>query len=135
MILPISRVERAYILRLAASMGAFIFALLVMRLWFKSSQPPTGVWLYAAAVLPALPILAAIGAVGRYVVEETDEYQRVLLIRAVLWATGATLAVATVRDFLVDYAHVPPMESGFDFFVFCIALGVAQVAVRLRERA
>ena len=77
----------------------------------------------------------AIGAVGRYLVEETDEYQRALLIRAVLWATGAALAAATVRDFLVDYAHVQPMEDGFAFFVFCIALGIAQVVIRLRERA
>jgi hypothetical protein len=132
---PISRAERAYVLRLAAAMGAFIFALLVMKMWFKGSQPPNGVWLYAAAILPALPILAAIGAVGRYLVEETDEYQRALLIRAVLWATGAALAAATVRDFLVDYAHVQPMEDGFAFFVFCIALGIAQVVIRLRERA
>jgi hypothetical protein len=132
---PISRAERAYVLRLAGSMVAFILALIIVRLWFKSGQPPSGVWLYAAAILPALPILAAIGAVGRYLVEETDEYQRVLLIRAVLWATGAALAAATVRDFLIEYAHVSPFESGFVFFVFCIALGVAQVVVRLMERA
>jgi hypothetical protein len=109
-----------------------------MKLWFKSSQPPNGVWLYAAAILPALPalpILAAIGAVGRYLVEETDEYLRALLIRAVLWATGITLAVTTMRDFLLDFAHVQPMEPGFVFFVFCITFGVAQVVVRLKERA
>jgi hypothetical protein len=135
MIFPISRTERAYILRLAASMGAFVFALLAMKLWFKSSQPPSGLWLYAAAILPALPILTAIGAVGRYLVEETDEYLRALLIRAVLWATGITLAVTTMRDFLLDFAHVQPMEPGFVFFVFCIALGIAQVVVRLKERA
>jgi uncharacterized membrane protein len=135
MIFPISRTERAYILRLAASMGAFVFALLVMKLWFRSSHPPSGPWLYAAAILPALPILAAIGAVGRYLVEETDEYLRALLIRAVLWATGITLAVTTVRDFLLDFAHVQPMEPGFVFFVFCITFGVAQVVIRLRERA
>ncbi|HEY1560243.1 MAG TPA: hypothetical protein VGF71_05060 [Caulobacteraceae bacterium] len=94
MIFPISRTERAYILR-----------------------------------------LAAIGAVGRYLVEEADEYQRALLIRAVLWATAAVLAADTVRDFLLDFAHVQPMEDGFAFFVFCIALGIAQVVVRLKERA
>jgi drug/metabolite transporter (DMT)-like permease len=130
-----SRAERAYLLRLVGSMGAFILVLLIVRHWFKSSEPPAGAWLYAAAILPALPILGAIGAVGRYLVEETDEYQRALLIRAVLWATGAALAAATVRDFLIEYAHVSPFESGFVFFVFCIALGVAQVVVRLMERA
>lgn len=129
----ISRAERAYILRLAATMGAFIFVLLLVRFWFKSDHPPTGVWLYAAAVAPALPILAAIAAVGGYLIEQTDEYQRTLLVRAVMWATGVTLAVTTVSDFLVDYAHMQSPEPGFVFFVFCIALGVAQAVVKLLE--
>jgi hypothetical protein len=130
----LSRAECAYIVRLLGSMAAFVVFLLVARQWLKSDHPPTGVWLYVAAVVPALPILAAIAAVGRYVVEEADEYQRALLIRAVLWATGIALAAATVRDFLVDFAHMPQTESGFDFFVFCVSLGIAQAVVKLRER-
>ena len=42
----------------------------------------------AAAIAPALPIGGAIYALLRYVKAEPDEYQRLLLTRAVLIATG-----------------------------------------------
>jgi hypothetical protein len=116
-------------------MGAYILALFAMKGWFESPWPPTGTWLYVAAVVPALPILAAIVVVGRYLVEETDEYQRTLLVRAMLWATGATLAVTTIWGFLESFAHVRPAWAGFPFMLFCIALGVAQVVGKLMERA
>ncbi len=132
---PMSRAEGRYVVRLAATMAAFLVALFAVKRWFGSAWPPTGLWLYVAAVIPALPILAAIAVVGRYLVEEADEYQRVLLVRAVLWATGATLAVTTVWGFLEAYAHIRPPQAGLEFMLFCIALGVAQVVGRLMERA
>jgi uncharacterized membrane protein len=105
-----------------------------MKRWFESAWSPTGIWLDVAAVIPALPILAAIGVVGRYLVEETDEYQRALLVRAVLWATGGTLVVTTVWGFLESFAHVRPAQAGFPFMLFCVALGVAQGVGKLMER-
>jgi len=130
-----SRAERAYVLRLLASMGAYVLVALAVKFWLKSGQPPRGAWLYAAAMLPAAPILAAIAAIGRYLVEESDEYLRAILVRAVVWATGITLVVATVRDFLIEYARFEPTLSGFGFFVFCVAFGVIQSVIRLVERA
>lgn len=132
---PMSPAERRYVIRLAATMGAYLFALFAVKRWFESNWSPSGIWLYSAAVIPALPILAAIGVVGRYLVEENDEYQRVLNVRAVLWAAGATLAVFTVWSFLETYAHVKAAHAGFIFMLFCVAFGVAQCVVRHKERA
>jgi hypothetical protein len=129
-----SRAEARYVIRLAATMGAYVLVLFAMKRWSESIWPPTGTWLYVAAVIPALPILAAIAVVGRYLVEETDEYLRALLVRAVLWATGATLAATTVWGFLESFAHVQPALAGFPFILFCVALGVAQVVGKLMER-
>jgi xanthosine utilization system XapX-like protein len=129
-----SQAEKRYVIRLAATMVAYVTSLFAMKRWLDSPWPPTGIWLDVAAVIPALPILAAIGVVGRYLVEETDEYQRTLLVRAVLWATGATLTVTTVWGFLESFAHVQPAQAGFPFMLFCVALGVAQGVGKLMER-
>src|SRR3954447_4098891 len=43
---------------------------------------------YFVAILPALPIIGIFGALGRYLVEEQDEYVRMLMVRQVLWASG-----------------------------------------------
>jgi hypothetical protein len=129
----ISRAERNYVFRLFFAMAAYVAVLVVVSAWLRGTTPPTGALLYAAALAPAVPILVAIWAVGRYVMEETDEYQRLILVRAMLWATGATLAVTTVWGFLETYARAVHAPASGIFMLFCICLGVAQVGLRLLE--
>ena len=61
---------------------------------------------YIAAVLPALPIIGIFAAIGRYLVEEQDEYVRMLMVRQTLWASGFALSVATVWGFLEAFELV-----------------------------
>jgi len=65
---------------------------------------------YVAAILPALPIIGIFAAMGRYLVEEQDEFVRMLMVRQTLWASGFALSVATVWGFLENFelvAHIP----------------------------
>ena len=41
----------------------------------------SGVFAWIAAILPALPIIGVFAAIGLYLVEEKDEYQRMLTVR------------------------------------------------------
>src|SRR5881227_1915412 len=61
---------------------------------------------YVAAVLPALPIIGLFLAMGRYLVEEQDEYVRMLRVREMLWAMGFTLSCATIWGFLDNFGLV-----------------------------
>ena len=68
---------------------------------------------------------------GRYLVEETDEYLRARQVEAVLWASGLTLAATTVWGFL-EAAGAAPHAPAYDaFIVFCVCLGLVQGARRL----
>jgi hypothetical protein len=65
---------------------------------------------YVAAILPALPIIGIFVAIGRYLVEEQDEYVRMLMVRQTLWASGFSLSVATIWGFLESFdlvGHIP----------------------------
>ena len=88
---------------------------------------------YALAVLPALPIIAIFALVGRYLVEEQDEYLRMRMIRQILWTTGLTLAATTLWGFLEDAGlpHLPMFYVGV--FWFC-ALGFTGCGLRLLDR-
>jgi len=90
--------------------------------------------LYFWSILPAIPVIALIAMMGRYLQEETDEYQRVLTVRALLVATAALLGTLVVDDFLRSFAStaIPPF-IGFTIFwlSFAIAIGVQT----LRDRA
>ena len=55
---------------------------------------------WIVAILPAIPIIGIFAAMGRYLVEEQDEYVRMLMVRQMLWAMGFTLSVATIWGFL-----------------------------------
>ena len=72
---------------------------------FKHQLVPAGLR-YFVAILPALPIIGIFGAIGRYLIEEQDEYVRMLMVRQTLWASALTLSVATVGGFLDNFGLV-----------------------------
>lgn len=129
-----SKAERRYVVRMALCMAVYIAVLLAIRAWLRSQMPPTGPMLYLAAVVSSLPIVGSVVILGRYLAEETDEYQRAVQVRAVLWATSVTLSVTAVWGFLQSYAHVAA-EPAYNTFFFWMAMAVVQVVIRFREKA
>ena len=66
---------------------------------------------YFVAVLPALPIIGIFAAIGRYLVEEQDEYVRMLMVRQTLWASGIALSLATIWGFLENFGVVGHVDG------------------------
>ena len=58
---------------------------------------------YVIAILPALPIIGFFAAIGRYLLDEADEYLRMMMVRQTLVASGFALTVATVWGFLESF--------------------------------
>lgn len=125
---------KRYLLRLGVSMGLYLIVLAVAVRLFQSPAPPEGALKYAIAAAPALPVLGAIWAMGRYIVELPDEYQRLKLAVACLWATGLTLALCTIWGFLQNFAGVsgPPLYGVFMMFMIFLGMvqGVSKIAGR-----
>jgi hypothetical protein len=88
--------------------------------------------LYVIAVLPALPLIGIVWALGRFLLEETDEYQRALAVRKMLVASGFLLVVATIWGFLEEFGLAPHLPAYWCFIVWCIGLGVGALWNRLR---
>src|SRR4051812_16044713 len=84
---------------------AYAGLLLIAVYGFKHRLVPDALK-YIVAGLPALPIIGIFGAIGRYLVEEQDEYIRMLMVRQTLWASGLTLSVATIWGFLDNFKLV-----------------------------
>jgi hypothetical protein len=126
---------RRYMVRFTLAMIGYAVVLFGVTFWVRGAAAPTGALLYAAAAAPAVPLLGLIWAMGRYLVEETDEYLRARLVEAILWATGVTLAATTVWGFLESYARAPHAPAYGVFILFCGVLGLVQCARRLAGRA
>jgi hypothetical protein len=86
---------------------------------------------YGAAILPALPIIGIFGAIGLYLVEEQDEYLRMLMVRQTLWASGFALSIATIWGFLESFELVPHVESYAVAVLWFGGLGLGALANKL----
>lgn len=102
---------------------AYVFFLFAAILTFRKIQP-TGLLAVAIAILPALPIIGMFVAIGRYVVEEHDEYLRLMLLRQILVASGFALSVATIWGFLESFDVAPHIDAYYLAVVWFGGLGI-----------
>jgi hypothetical protein len=122
---------RRYVIRIAVLMSLYLVTLLAAVTAFKTHSV-SGIPAYALAVLPALPIIGVFWAVMRLLVEESDEFIRMMQVRQSLVATGFCLTIMTIWEFLQNFDLVPPGNGGFGaaFFWF-MGLGVGALYNKL----
>ena len=89
---------------------------------------PTGFFAVMCAVLFNVPFVAGFAVFGMYLGEEKDDFQRMLITRAMLWGVGVTLAVttfwATMENLGVGPAFHVRWVVGLFIFPYLIALFV-----------
>lgn len=126
-----SPATRRYVVRMFILMVFYLIALFAAVRIFDAGAVH-GIPAYGLAVLPAIPVIGVFWAVMRLLVEEPDEFIRMLLVRQALVATGFCLTVMTVWEFLQNFDLVPPGNGGFGaaFFWF-MGLGVGALYNRL----
>jgi hypothetical protein len=93
---------------------------------------PSGPLLWAIAILPSLPIVYFVWALGRYLIEESDEYMRMRQVSAALFATGCLLVAATFWGFLETFGVAPHVPGWVAVPVWAIGLGLGQLFNKVR---
>ena len=86
---------------------------------------------YVVATLPALPLIGIFGAMGRYLLEEQDEYVRMLTVRQTLWGTAFALSIATIWGFLESFELVRHIESYYVAVLWFVGLGFGSLMNRV----
>jgi hypothetical protein len=123
---------RSYLRRFLPLMIAYVL-LLFGAVWLNKATEPSGFLAFILAVLPALPLVGVIWAIGRLLVEEKDEYLRSLHVRQFLVATGFMLVIACVWGFLETFGQVPHVPMYWAFIIWCVGLGVGTTVNELRS--
>jgi hypothetical protein len=90
-----------------------------------------GALAYLVAALPALPIIGIFGAIGRYLVEEQDEYVRMLMVRQTLWASGFALSAATIWGFLESFDLLGHVDGYYIVIAWFFGLGIGGIVNKL----
>ncbi len=86
---------------------------------------------YLVASLPAFAIIGIFVSIGRYLLEEQDEYLRMLMVRQTLWASGFALSLATLWGFLESFELVKHVEAYCVAILWFGGLGLGALANRL----
>ena len=94
---------------------------------------PAGPLAWLLAILPALPIVGIVAAMGRYLVEESDEYLRAMEVRKSLIATGFMLTVTTCWGFLQSFDLLPHEDFYWAAVIWFGGLGVGSCVQALRR--
>lgn len=129
----LSRATRRYLLRLAPTMAVYVLFVFLSK-WSFQRFHPTGLSMCLLAILPALPMIGSLAIVALYLAEESDEFERFILIQSVLWGLGGALAVSTIWGTLEEFAQAPHHSSFYSYFFFWIFMAISGVLIRLRYR-
>ena len=131
---PRNPAQRRYTRSVGLLSVVYVLLLLGVVAYFRDGAPH-GVVAYVAAVLPALPIVGMFVVIGRYLVDERDEYLRMQVVRQALIATGFTLSAATVWGFLESFGLVDHVDAYWAVVLWFGGLGVVGGISRLRRGA
>ena len=129
-----SPAQRRYNRRIVVTMAGYAVVLLAAIWWFKHTPGAPAPVRFVVALLPALPLCGVFAVLGRYLVEERDEYLRMLMIRQSLIATALTLSAATVWGFLEAFQLVPHLVAYWAATIWFLALGIGASVNALIER-
>lgn len=91
--------------------------------WLFRHRPPAGPIAYVIGVLPAIPVVGFFVNMGRYLIEEQDEYLRALQVRQLLIATGIALSASTIWGFLEGFGLLPHLPAYAWAVVWLAGLG------------
>ncbi|PXA83834.1 hypothetical protein DMC47_42280 [Nostoc sp. 3335mG] len=107
--------------------------LLIGAVWLFKHHAVAGPLAWIVAILPALPIVGIFAAIGGYIVDESDEYLRMLLIRQTLYGSGFALSIATIWGFLESFEMVHHVETYWVSILWFAGLGIGQLVNRVTE--
>jgi FtsH-binding integral membrane protein len=121
---------RRYLARVAVAMSLYLISIFAaVRLVVHGGVG--GPAAYALAVLPGLCIVAVFWAVARLIIEQEDEYQRMLLVRQTLVATGFSLSLASVWGFFEAFNLAPHIDAYYVAILWFAGLGIGALYNRL----
>src|SRR3984885_14243492 len=128
---PATKAGRRYLYRLAPTMVVYLLFLFIAQ-WSFHHLHPTGLIVYVLAVLPALPLVGSLAVVGLYIAEESDEFERSIIVQSVLWGLGGALSVSTIWGSLEDFARAPHLPTFYILLFFWIFMAISQPFIRRR---
>ena len=120
----LSAANKRYLWRLGAAMAVYMGSLFLAEILIED-RGMTGLPAYLLATIPGLMVAAMFWLYGRLIVEEQDEYLRLIYVRQSLIATGICFTIAGIWGFLETYGLIFHIAAFWWPVIWCFGLGIA----------
>ncbi len=120
-----------YLARMAIVMAFYLLTLFLAENLIED-RGLTGPLAVIIALLPGLSFAGVIWIFGGLIVEETDEFFRMLYVRQGLIATAISFTLAAVWGFLETYKIAPPIEAYWWPTMWCFGLGIGAIFNKIK---
>ena len=122
--------QRLYIKRVMVFASLYLVVIALQVSFLDDGDQPLAVRA-GLSLLPGLAICGVFWAIGRLILDEKDEFIRMLIVRQTLIATGFALAIATVWGFLEVGEVVPHIPAYWFAVAFFFGQFVGAVSNRI----
>ncbi len=102
--------QKRYLKRIAISTSFYMLSMGGL-VYTANADGVAFFWIVLTSLAPGLAMLGVFWAIGRLIVEERDEFLRMLIIRQSLIATGIALSAASIWGFLEVGDVVPHADA------------------------
>jgi hypothetical protein len=122
--------QKRYLKRVAIATSLYLATFALMTFLDGGFAVPEPVR-YFVAVLPGLALIGIFWAIGRLIVEEQDEFLRMLTIRQTLIASAIALSAASIWGFLEAADLVVHIDAYWYTVIWFLGIGVGAIVNRI----
>lgn len=94
-------------------------------------QIVSGPLAYVLALIPGFAVVGLFYAVGMFIVEQEDEFLRMLAVRQQMIATGFAMSVAVVWGFLEEFELVGHVEAFWIIVLWALGTVIGAISNRI----
>ena len=125
------KASQRYLTRMALVMAFYLLTLFLAENMIED-RGVTGPLAMLLALLPGLSFAGVIWIFGALIVEEQDEFYRMLYVRQGLIATGVAFTLAAIWGFLETYGQVEPVAAFWWPTMWCVGIGIGAIANKIK---
>ncbi len=132
--MPVTAPNRRFISRLGLATVVTGLTVVGAR-YVMAEQLITGPLVWAVAILPGLAMAGLFYAYGMLIVEQKDEFIRMLVVRQLVIATGIALSFATIWGFLEEFGLVEHLYTYYVAVAWIVGFALGGIVNKITHGA
>jgi len=129
-----SKPNRCFLVRIVSSATVLVLSGVAAR-YLIGQELVSGPLVWVLALIPGLAMLGVFYGYGMLIIEQKDEFIRMLVLRQLVIGTGIALSFATIWGFLESFGLVAHIYLYYVAFAWILGFGLGGLANRITHGA